>query len=84
MHNFSLLHDDVMDGDLTRRHRPRSGAVFGSPAAILAGDALLTLAFDVLSDSPRPATRAGRATLSTAVRRLVDGQRADMALRAAH
>ena len=29
-HNFSLLHDDVMDGDLTRRHRPTAWSVFGS------------------------------------------------------
>ena len=47
VHNFSLLHDDVMDGDLTRRHRPTAWSVFGLNAAILAGDALLTLALDV-------------------------------------
>jgi geranylgeranyl diphosphate synthase type I len=39
-HNFSLLHDDVMDRDGTRHHRRAVWAVFGVPSAILAGDAL--------------------------------------------
>jgi geranylgeranyl diphosphate synthase type I len=55
VHNFSLLHDDVMDGDLTRRHRRTAWNVFGVNAAILAGDALLTLAVDVLAASGHPA-----------------------------
>src|SRR5690625_669852 len=50
VHNFTLLHDDVMDHDLTRRRRPTCWSVFGSDAAILTGDALLTLAYDVLAD----------------------------------
>src|SRR5579884_3825829 len=49
VHNFSLLHDDVMDGDLERRHRPTAWTVYGSGPAVLAGDALLSLAFDVLA-----------------------------------
>jgi geranylgeranyl diphosphate synthase type I len=44
VHNHSLLHDDVMDGDLTRRHRRSAWSVFGVNPAILAGDALLVLA----------------------------------------
>jgi Polyprenyl synthetase len=44
VHNFSLVHDDVMDGDLIHRHRPTAWSVFGINAAILLGDALLTLA----------------------------------------
>ena len=48
MHNFSLLHDDIMDGDTERRHRPTAWTVFGVGAAILAGDALLALANDLL------------------------------------
>jgi geranylgeranyl diphosphate synthase type I len=78
VHNFTLLHDDVMDGDLTRRHRPTSWAVFGSSAAILAGDALLTLAFDVLSGAGRDAAGTGMRTLSTVLYALVDGQSADL------
>jgi geranylgeranyl diphosphate synthase, type I len=79
VHNFSLLHDDVMDGDATRRHRPTVWSVFGQGAAILAGDALLTLAFDVLATSGHAAAREGMLMLSTAVQELVDGQSADLA-----
>ncbi len=48
VHNFSLLHDDIIDGDLQRRHRPAVWALFGQDKAIIAGDALHTLAFEVL------------------------------------
>jgi geranylgeranyl diphosphate synthase type I len=77
VHNFSLLHDDVMDNDATRRHRPTAWRVFGVPAAILAGDALLTLAFDVLAASGHPAAQDAMRALSAAVQDLVDGQSAD-------
>ncbi|MGH3776251.1 MAG: family 2 encapsulin nanocompartment cargo protein polyprenyl transferase [Pseudonocardiaceae bacterium] len=78
VHNFSLLHDDVLDGDLTRRHRPTAWSVFGLNAAILAGDALLTLAFDVLAASGHPATTDATRMLSAAVQDLIDGQSADL------
>jgi geranylgeranyl diphosphate synthase, type I len=78
VHNFSLLHDDVMDGDQTRRHRPTAWCVFGVPAAILAGDALLTLAFGVVAGCGR--STAATCTLTSALLRLVDGQNADLAL----
>jgi len=67
VHNFSLLHDDVMDNDATRRHRPTAWRVFGVPAAILAGDALLTLAFDVLAASGHPSAQDAMRALSAAV-----------------
>jgi geranylgeranyl diphosphate synthase type I len=79
VHNFSLLHDDVMDGDVTRRHRPTAWSVFGVGAAILAGDALLTLAFDVLGASGHPAAPQAMRMLGSAVQHLVDGQSADIA-----
>ena len=78
VHNFSLLHDDVMDGDATRRHRPTAWTVYGVGPAILAGDALVTLAFDVLAASGHPFAQQGMRMLSTAVLDLVDGQSADM------
>jgi geranylgeranyl diphosphate synthase type I len=78
VHNFSLLHDDVMDGDITRRHRPTAWSVFGESLAILAGDALLALAFQVLSASGHSSAREGMAMLSAAVEHLVDGQGLDM------
>ncbi|MEJ3652899.1 family 2 encapsulin nanocompartment cargo protein polyprenyl transferase [Actinomycetes bacterium KLBMP 9759] len=79
VHNFSLLHDDVMDNDLTRRHRPTTWAVFGVGPAILAGDALLTLAMDVIAASEHPASTPAVRMLSSTVQALVDGQIADLA-----
>lgn len=79
VHSFSLLHDDVMDGDRTRRHRPTTWAAFGVGAAILGGDALLTLAFDVVASSGHPAVTQGMQELSAAVQDLVHGQSADIA-----
>jgi geranylgeranyl diphosphate synthase type I len=78
VHNFSLLHDDVMDGDLTRRHRPTAWAVYGIGPAILAGDALLALAIDVLADSGHPKAQDGIRMVSAAVLELLDGQQADL------
>ena len=42
-HNFSLVHDDIEDGDVERRHRPTLWAVHGVPQAINAGDTLFSL-----------------------------------------
>ncbi|MEV0644169.1 family 2 encapsulin nanocompartment cargo protein polyprenyl transferase [Phytomonospora sp. NPDC050363] len=78
VHNFSLLHDDVMDGDATRRHRATAWTVYGVGPAILAGDALVTLAFDVLAATGHPVAQGAMRMLSTAVLDLVDGQSADM------
>src|SRR5246127_5228901 len=79
VHNFSLLHDDIMDGDTERRHRPTAWTVFGVGAAILAGDAMLALAQDILlEDQARQAIWAARC-LSVAVQRLIAGQGADLA-----
>jgi geranylgeranyl diphosphate synthase type I len=78
VHAFSLLHDDIMDGDRTRRHRPTAWVVFGRSAAILAGDALLVLAADVLlGTGGRGAVGAAR-SLNAATRRLIVGQAADL------
>jgi geranylgeranyl diphosphate synthase type I len=74
VHNFSLLHDDIMDGDLTRRHRPTAWRVFGVADAMLAGDAMLALAGKVIADVPAAAER-----LAGCVIELCDGQSADVA-----
>jgi geranylgeranyl diphosphate synthase, type II len=51
IHTYSLIHDDLpaLDNDDLRRGKPTSHVVFGEAAAILAGDALLTLAFEVIA-----------------------------------
>jgi geranylgeranyl diphosphate synthase type I len=77
-HNFSLVHDDVIDRDQTRRHRPTAWAVFGMGAGIMAGDALLALAYDVLAASGHPAAHKTASMLSAAVLGLIDGQIADL------
>jgi geranylgeranyl diphosphate synthase, type II len=60
VHTYSLIHDDLpsMDDDDLRRGLPTSHKKFGEALAILAGDALLTLAFQVLADNYPPATAA--------------------------
>ena len=60
IHCYSLIHDDLpaMDNDDLRRGKPTCHKAFGEATAILAGDALLTLAFKILSDpklNPIPA-----------------------------
>jgi geranylgeranyl diphosphate synthase, type I len=79
VHNFSLLHDDLMDGDRTRRHRPTVWAVFGSGQAILAGDALLGLADEVLAEAPSANRSWAIRCLAASTRRLIAGQLADLA-----
>ena len=79
VHNFSLLHDDIMDGDTERRHRPTAWTVYGIGAAILAGDALLALAQDLLLEGPAPQGLWASRCLAAAVQRLIAGQGADLA-----
>lgn len=54
VHTYSLIHDDLpaLDNDDLRRGRPTCHKVFGDAMAILAGDALLTLSFQVLAQTP--------------------------------
>lgn len=62
IHTYSLIHDDLpaLDNDDLRRGRPTCHKVFGDAMAILAGDALLTLAFQVLSQLTADAERRVR------------------------
>ena len=64
VHCYSLVHDDLpaMDDDDLRRGRPTTHRAYDEATAILVGDSLLTLAFDVLADEktePDPAVRVG-------------------------
>ena len=86
VHTYSLIHDDLpaLDNDDYRRGRPTCHKVFGEAMAILAGDALLTLAFQVLSDlSDVPGERRIRmvnelATGAGTVNGMIGGQVADL------
>ena len=79
VHNHSLLHDDVVDGDLLRRHRPTAWSVFGMGSAIHAGDALLALAFDVLGAAGGSRADEAVQLLAAAEQDLLAGQMDDLA-----
>jgi geranylgeranyl diphosphate synthase type II len=85
IHTYSLIHDDLpcMDDDDFRRGRPTSHKTFGEGIAVLAGDALLTQAFQILAaapETPRYNTRHLLLELSAAAgsRALIAGQVADL------
>lgn len=84
VHNFSLLHDDLMDGDTERRHRPAVWAVRGAASAILTGDAMLSLAQEVLLEVDGPAAIAAARLMSEAVNELIRGQVLDVAFEKRH
>jgi geranylgeranyl diphosphate synthase, type II len=86
IHTYSLIHDDLpaLDNDDLRRGRPTCHKVFGDAMAILAGDALLTLAFEALSKLPdvdaerRIRLVAELATASGTVGGMIGGQVNDL------
>jgi geranylgeranyl diphosphate synthase type I len=79
VHNFSLLHDDIMDQDIERRHRPTGWVVFGAGRAMLAGNAMLTGAVQELTRSGAAGRRAVPVLLM-AVQDLIRGQSEDLTL----
>jgi geranylgeranyl diphosphate synthase type II len=85
IHTYSLIHDDLpaLDNDDMRRGKPTCHKKFGEAIAILAGDALLTLAFEMVGASPVAAERrvAMLTEISTAagtINGMVGGQVADI------
>ena len=79
VHNFSLMHDDIIDGDTERRHRTTVWAAFGIDDAVISGDALHNLAFQVLLEDPTPERVAAATGLARATAAMIAGQAADMA-----
>jgi farnesyl diphosphate synthase len=87
VHCYSLVHDDLpaMDNDTLRRGRPTVHKAFDEATAILAGDGLLTFAFDILSRPQTHPNPAARIDLVTALARasglggMVGGQMLDLA-----
>lgn len=82
IHNFSLVHDDIMDNDETRHGVPTTHIRYGMPLAILAGDALFSKAYRTLLESPLPPqTRADLAyRLSGACVSICEGQWLDISM----
>ena len=85
IHTYSLIHDDLpsMDNDDLRRGRPTCHKVFGDGIAILAGDALLTIAFEIATNA-KPVSRYDlrdifrEITEAAGSRKLIAGQVADL------
>lgn len=85
IHTYSLIHDDLpcMDDDDLRRGRPTSHKVYGEGVAVLAGDALLTIAFEILAqakETPRykMATLIRELATASGSQWLIGGQVADL------
>jgi geranylgeranyl diphosphate synthase type II len=84
IHTYSLIHDDLpaMDDDDLRRGRPSNHKAFDEATAILAGDALLTIAFEIVAGHVADAAVAARTTLELARAAgwagMVGGQMADL------
>ncbi len=88
IHTYSLIHDDLpcMDDDALRRGKPTCHVVFGEAVAMLAGDTLQTLAFEVLASRPEGGELAARRAEAVAVvaraaggRGMAGGQALDLA-----
>jgi geranylgeranyl diphosphate synthase type II len=86
IHNYSLIHDDLpaMDDDDIRRGRPTCHIQFDEPTAILAGDALIPLAFEIISRHTQPAETALKCvsalSYAAGASQLVGGQADDLNL----
>jgi geranylgeranyl diphosphate synthase type II len=85
VHTYSLVHDDLpaMDNDDFRRGKPTNHKVFGEGIAVLAGDALLTQAFEILALAPPPKRYGHQKTVLELARasgslQLIAGQVADL------
>lgn len=83
LHNFSLVHDDIEDGDETRRHRPTVWKLWGIPQAINAGDGMFALAFAAMQRTAARGVSAERTlaalhTFTAMTLALTEGQHLDM------
>ncbi|MER5401139.1 polyprenyl synthetase family protein [Streptomyces sp. NPDC002599] len=76
VHVFSLLHDDIMDGDPLRRGRPAVWKAYGTGPAVLAGDALFALAVETVALTPQAGSAVRQ--LTSALGDLVRGQADDL------
>lgn len=85
IHTYSLIHDDLpcMDDDDLRRGKPTNHKVFGEATALLAGDALLTLAFEAVTDAPELSDKAKISAVSLLAKSagangMIGGQQLDL------
>lgn len=83
VHNFSLIHDDIEDGDELRHSRPTLWSQYGRAPAVLAGAALWTRAYEILNSSHERGLSAerilaARRVLNDACRAMIEGQHQDL------
>ena len=78
-HNFTLMHDDIMDEAPLRRGRPTVHTKWDDNAAILSGDVMYTLALEALEGTPPTALAGVLSMFNTTAREVCEGQQSDMA-----
>ena len=84
-HNFTLLHDDIMDDATVRRGRAAVHVAFDTPTAILAGDAMLIRTYGYLLDNyPEPVAAQLLSTFQPMATALCEGQQRDMDMEAGY
>ena len=77
-HNFTLLHDDIMDNAAVRRGKPSVYAKWGPSVAILSGDAMMICAYRLLSEVPAELLPRILGTFNTMALEVCEGQQYDM------
>ncbi len=77
-HNFTLLHDDIMDNSAVRRGKPSVYAKWGQNVAILSGDAMMITAYKLLAGVPAEQLPRILSTFSTMALEVCEGQQYDM------
>ena len=77
-HNFTLLHDDIMDNAAVRRGKPSVHAKWGQNVAILSGDAMMIYAYRLLSSVPANLLPQVLSTFNTMALEVCEGQQYDM------
>lgn len=84
IHTYSLIHDDLpgMDDDDLRRGKPTNHKTYGEATAILSGDALLNLAFEIMADCEHPRTIKAMRQIAcrTGARGMIAGQMSDLCM----
>ena len=81
LHNSTLIHDDIIDGDEWRRGRPAAWKAFGASLAILAGDALQALAVQMVVNEPGPGRAKISSAFAEAIRLVLAGQSREFTVR---
>lgn len=77
-HNYTLIHDDVMDRATVRRGKPTVCAKWGDTAAILSGDTMLVLAYEFLAHAPADKLVKALALFTETAKEVGDGQQYDL------